>query len=804
TFDISFSNNPDVDPSSNVITATGSGAILWLDSNGNYIDHKQYADVNSFFDVIESDSDNNYYFATMFKGIVDADPSANTFLLDSFYQQYGESYVVKFDSNRNFVSAFRLGHADNELFGTYKLKFSGIKIKNGYQYYSGYFGGTADLDPSTNILNFNAVHSNAVLDDDGFVLKLGPCDSLAPNAINAQTFCSSDNPTIADLSPNSGSVKWYSSATSTVQLSGTQPLVNGQTYYVSKQVGSCPESPRTAVTVTVNQSPLPPTTSNQSFCESDNARLSDLTITGQNIEFYDALTNGNVLPASTILTNNTNYYVSQTVNSCESLRAVVHATITPSPAPIAASPQKFCFQQNATLNNIVITGTNIKWYDAISGGNLLTNSTILQNGITYYASQTVNTCESLRSPVLISVQNITTPTGVGNQTFCAAQNPNLNNIAVTGTAINWYSSATSSTVLPSTTLLVDGTTYYATQTVNGCESVGRLPVVITLLTTLNAVDYAKPVCDIGNDGDENVDLSQFNSDLVSVSGNTFTYYNSFNGAENQIASEEFSTNHTIVLGLNIIYVRIDSVNGCHQIVKLALTLVKVPVINIPDEVILCEKSRITVTAGSGFDSYLWSTGAITPSITIFQPDNYSVTVGQNHGSVSCTSTKSFTVVLSNAPIITSIDTVDWTDNENSITVNLSTTSIGDYEYSIDDISFQDSNVFNGLTNGAYTVTVRDKNGCGMAVKEVFLLNYPKFFTPNGDGYNDNWYIKFSLHEPNFEVKIFDRYGKLLKIMDNDDVWDGTFNAKQLPSDDYWFNVIRNDGRIHKGHFSLKR
>ena len=290
--------------------------------------------------------------------------------------------------------------------------------------------------------------------------------------------------------------------------------------------------------------------------------------------------------------------------------------------------------------------------------------------------------------------------------------------------------------------------------------------------------------------------------LLNRTGNTFTYYQSFNGAENQIAGEQFNINHTINIGLNTIFVRIDSANGCHQIVVLELTLVSVPVIPIADEIILCERSVVTVNAGSGFNSYLWSTNATSPSITINQAGSYSVTVTKNHGTVVCSSAKNFTVTLSNAPTITSIDTVDWTDNENSITVNAN--GLGDYEYSIDGINFQNSNVFNGLPNGNYTVTVKDKKECGEVTEQVYLLNYPKFFTPNGDGNNDGWKIKFSQYEPNFEVRIFDRYGKLLKIMYNNEAWDGNYNGRQMPSDDYWFYVIRNDGRIHKGHFAMIR
>jgi gliding motility-associated-like protein len=87
------------------------------------------------------------------------------------------------------------------------------------------------------------------------------------------------------------------------------------------------------------------------------------------------------------------------------------------------------------------------------------------------------------------------------------------------------------------------------------------------------------------------------------------------------------------------------------------------------------------------------------------------------------------------------------------------------------------------------------------------LDYPRFFTPNGDGINDFWYIK-NLNQRisgNGFITIFDRYGKLIyQINPQNQVWDGTFNGSPLPSSDYWFQFQLDDGKIIKGHFSLKR
>lgn len=479
--------------------------------------------------------------------------------------------------------------------------------------------------------------------------------------------------------------------------------------------------------------------------------------------------------------------------------------ITAQPIPTTTSPQTFCIDQNATLTNIAIQGQNIQWYDALTGGNTLLSSTLLQNGITYYASQTINSCESLRMPVTVNIQNTPIPTGISDQTFCANGNPTLNEIAVSGTDIIWYDSLVGGSVLPSNTTLQNNTTYYCSQTINGCESL-RNSFIIQLINTLNANDYSESFCDDLNDGFEIIDLRNYNASLISTPENfTFGYYNSLNAAINKTDSDKVVRveNYSLQLGLNKIYVRIDSDNGCHQVVELSFNLYSKPIISISDLIPICENKNITVNAGSGFDSYLWSTGATSSSITVDKAGNYNVTVTQNHGNLICSTSKNFSVVLSNVATINSIDIQDWTDNKNVIVIN--TTGYGDYEYSVDGIHFQNSNTFSDILSGTYTITVRDKNGCGIVKDDIFLLMYPKFFTPNGDGYNDLWNIKFSNLEPGLTVKIFDRYGKFITTLNyNDKGWDGTLNGKDLPSTDYWFVVTRANGKEFKGHFSLKR
>jgi gliding motility-associated-like protein len=143
---------------------------------------------------------------------------------------------------------------------------------------------------------------------------------------------------------------------------------------------------------------------------------------------------------------------------------------------------------------------------------------------------------------------------------------------------------------------------------------------------------------------------------------------------------------------------------------------------------------------------------------------------------------------------------------NDTTAIINTIGFGDFEYSVNGINYQDSNIFLLNEGGIYTAFVREKNNCGNDYKPFIIITIPKFFTPNNDGVNDYWTIKQLIYYPKAEVTIFDRFGKFItKLKTQKYAWDGTLNGKLLNSDDYWysFKIDENSPEI-KGHFSMKR
>ncbi|MUU77776.1 T9SS type B sorting domain-containing protein [Winogradskyella endarachnes] len=315
------------------------------------------------------------------------------------------------------------------------------------------------------------------------------------------------------------------------------------------------------------------------------------------------------------------------------------------------------------------------------------------------------------------------------------------------------------------------------------------------------------VCDDeSNDGFEIFDLAGQNEAILggqSADENVISYYLSEQDAET--GENPQSTNFMNITNPQTIYARIENVNSstCFSITSFELLVQDVPVLLMNENWPICEDGFVEIIADEGYDYYTWSSGETTRTITVEEPGEYTVTVSNVYGDLICSEDKTVTVSISDIAVITNIDTEDWSQSNNTISVFVE--GNGDYEYSIDGVNFQADNVFTDLYVGDYTVYVRDLNGCGVVDEDVYLIYYPPFFTPNGDGKNETWQLINAQLEPGNVVYIFNRYGKLItEIKPNDFGWDGTYNGKNMPSSDYWFVLERQNGKVYRGHFALKR
>ena len=241
-----------------------------------------------------------------------------------------------------------------------------------------------------------------------------------------------------------------------------------------------------------------------------------------------------------------------------------------------------------------------------------------------------------------------------------------------------------------------------------------------------------------------------------------------------------------------------------------------PILSDDEQLIYCLNSfpeTITLFGGVLNDSpnnyyYEWLlNGTTTPVNTSFNEVNeagvYTVIVTDPNG---CFSSRTITVNPSN---IATIEDIVIQEGSGNNTISVEVSGEGVYEYALDvfGLIFQESNVFTNVPPGFHTVFVRDANECGFVKQNISVLGFPKFFTPNGDPFNERWHVYGVNSEFNqgIDVKIFNRYGKLITHLNHLSLgWDGTLNSQPLPTSDYWFIATLIDGRTFTGHFTLKR
>ncbi len=349
----------------------------------------------------------------------------------------------------------------------------------------------------------------------------------------------------------------------------------------------------------------------------------------------------------------------------------------------------------------------------------------------------------------------------------------------------------------------------------GCTSIAT----ITLKTTTNTLPpyYLVECSNSATNQFADFDLSEatlaINTDL---GGNFiiqyFTEYDDAIAVENTLPTDFTNTESNF----QILFIRISGDEGCVGISTLELTVLPTPQLDDPINYTYClDRFPETITLISGVlgnpddYTYLWSTGETTSTIEINAAATYTVTITQttqaNGTDYDCSIINTITVSPSELATFT-YEITGVYGNQNIIITSI---GIGDYVYAIDDENgfYQESPIFENVRGGVHILYVKDKNGCGIASQQIFILDFPKFFTPNNDGYHDYWQI-LGLNSDELQItniEIFDRFSILMKeLKPTSRGWDGTFKGKLLTSSDYWFIAYFSDGSEYRSHFTLKR
>lgn len=217
---------------------------------------------------------------------------------------------------------------------------------------------------------------------------------VAPVAASIQDFCKADAATVANLIPSGSQYQWFDSATATTPLANSFVLVSGNYYVKEMAPTSLCLSPSTMVTVTINPIPNAPTATNQQqFCKVDGATVAYLTPSGTQYQWFNSATATIPLAGSALLVSG-NYYLREIAPTtlCLSASTVVVVTVNDFPAPILnQDAQSFCGINEPKISDLVINTNvpnSIVWHDAATNGNVLDNSTLLQDNQTYYGFDT--------------------------------------------------------------------------------------------------------------------------------------------------------------------------------------------------------------------------------------------------------------------------------------------------------------------------------------------------------------------------------------------------------------------------------
>lgn len=249
-------------------------------------------------------------------------------------------------------------------------------------------------------------------------------------------------------------------------------------------------------------------------------------------------------------------------------------------------------------------------------------------------------------------------------------------------------------------------------------------------------------------------------------------------------TNEIVNSNIHVASNSTVWTRVYSQNGCYSITKITLRVIPPVKSSVLKDKTICFEDKTTLDAGPGFDGYEWSTGATTQSISGVGVGAYWVKLKTG----KCYTLQQVTVYPTQQPVIASVDI-----SNNTVTINASGGS-APYQYSLDGVTWQDSNVFTGLPRGENKFFVKDSYDCNPVQIQITVPNLINAITPNGDNVNDEIDYSALAYKKNLVFTVYNRYGN--KIYEADKVrnykWNGTSGGKKITTGTYWYTITWNE------------
>lgn len=395
--------------------------------------------------------------------------------------------------------------------------------------------------------------TQVITNDEGLFVYAFP---TAPPGVGGSA-CGAASVTLTSSGIPNGNYRWYSVATGGTPIIGavndtfvTPVLGSTTTFYVAANNGVCESLTRTPVVATINTIPGAPTTIGGSACGPNPVLLTASGSVNGNYRWYTVATGGTAITGETnstyatpVLLSTTTYYAAINDGTCESsTRTAAIATINSLPAAPTTTGATSCPSTSMTLSASGGVNGQYRWYTVATGGTAIVgevNDTyvtpVLTTSTTYHVAINDGICESVRTPVIATINTVGKPTVVTSN--CTATGAILT--GPSGFATYAWSNGAST---PSINISVAGTYTLIVTNSTGCVSPPSDPTVFTaafcnqppVITTTSITTPVQStvtlsVSSLTSDLDNNIDFSTLAVVVGPVSG-----ANAFFNANNEL------------------------------------------------------------------------------------------------------------------------------------------------------------------------------------------------------------------------------------------------------------------------------